>query len=170
MNSTDIRIAVTGCLLVVISIGTTRAFTVYQKLLVTYYNSSEATVASISTLYMIGVSFSGTTTGYIFPRFGLRIPFILSGIVASIFWVIVGQTLYLKLPQIFQGCAFFIGSCMGLLFPGALTCARVHSSKEHMGAVMTLIGGGSSIGVLLLPSCYNYFIDNFDDGIQASIE
>ena len=59
---------------------------------------------------------------------------------------------------------------MPALFPGALTCARVHSSKEHMGAVMTLIGGGSSMGVLLLPSCYHFFINKFgDSGIQASI-
>jgi len=170
MNKTDIRIAITGCLLVVISIGTTRAFTVYQKLLVAYYNSSETTVASISTLYMVGVSASGTTTGYIFPRFGLRKPFFFSGIVSSAIWVFVGYTLPYKNPLIFQLCAVPIGCCMGLLFPGALTCARVHSSKGHMGAVMTLIGGGSSIGVLVLPSCYHFFIDYFEEtGIQASI-
>lgn len=175
MNKTDIRIAITGCLLVVVSIGTTRAFTVYQKILVDYYNSSETTVASISTLYMVGVSASGTTTGYIFPRFGLRKPFVFSGIVSSAIWVYVGYTLPSKNPLIFQLCAMPIGCCMGLLFPGALTCARVHSSKAHMGAVMTLIGGGSSIGVLVLPSCYQFFIDHFGDegdkgnGIQASI-
>ena len=114
MNLTDIRIAVTGCLLVVISIGTTRAFTVYQKLLVSYYNSTEATVASISTLYMVGVSVSGTTTGYVFPKFGLRLPFIFSGMVSSIFWAIVGYTLHLRKPWIFQSCAAVIGCCMGL--------------------------------------------------------
>jgi len=159
------RISLGGMWAFFLSVGVVRGLTVLEKHFTRYYETNTAGISLMSSLLLLGYLVGGMSAGVVIPKFGVKIPTILSGVSCIIGSCIIASTLYTKnltIPYVIV--MIMLGSPQGLCINTTMASSRFNVQHKFIGLVMTLMGGGVSVAALILPKIYKTMFNVFFDG------